>query len=79
MEKWIKMSLLLCLFGFMHEFRPSEPYNFEFYSGPWRNITADQVNRDVYPISTYSYLSLIVIAFLITDILRFVLNLYSFF
>lgn len=73
MQEWLKISLILCTFGFFREFRPSEPFVTEFLSGEWRNITSDQLNRDVYPIGTYSTLGLLVIVFLITDIFRWVL------
>lgn len=51
--------------------RPSEPFVIEFLSGEWRNVTAEQVNRELYPIGTYSYLGQLVIVFLVTDILRY--------
>lgn len=74
MEDWLKISLVLCSFGFFREFRPSEPFVTEFLSSTeWRNITSEQLNRDVYPIGTYSTLGLLVIVFLVTDILRFVM------
>lgn len=43
MKDWQKISSLLCLFGFLRELRPSEPYVTEFLLGPWRNITQEQV------------------------------------
>ncbi|KAM3958259.1 thiamine transporter 1-like [Aphomia sociella] len=71
MQDWIKVTLVLCLFGTLREIRPSEPFVSEFLLGEWRNITEDQLNREVYPIGTYSYLGLLVMVFLITDFLRF--------
>ncbi|XP_026485120.2 reduced folate transporter-like [Vanessa tameamea] len=71
MENWIKITLVLCLFGTLREIRPSEPFVTEFLLGEWRNITEDQLNREVYPVGTYSYLALLVLIFLITDFLRF--------
>ncbi|KAG4067547.1 hypothetical protein HA402_005319 [Bradysia odoriphaga] len=71
MELWLRTSLLLCAFGFFRELRPSEPFVTEFLSGDWRNITVDQVYREIYPWGTYSYLSLLVVVFLITDMLRY--------
>lgn len=70
MHTWLKISLLLCSFGFFREFRPSEPFVVEFLSGEWRNITVGEINRELYPIGTYSHLSQVVIVFLITDIFR---------
>lgn len=71
MQDWIKITLVLCLFGTLREIRPSEPFVTEFLLGEWRNITEDQLNREVYPVGTYSYLALLVVVFLITDFLRF--------
>ncbi|XP_045488336.1 reduced folate transporter isoform X2 [Pieris rapae] len=71
MHSWIKITLILCLFGTLREIRPSEPFVTDFLLGKWRNITESQLNRDVYPVGTYSYLGLLVIVFLITDFLRF--------
>jgi solute carrier family 19 (thiamine transporter), member 2/3 len=70
MEQWLKISLLLCTFGFLKEIRPSEPFITNFITGEWRNITDEQVNREIFPVGTYSYLAQLVIVFLITDFLR---------
>ena len=70
MREWLKVSLMLCTFGFFREMRPSEPFVTEFLSGEWRDIEPEQLNREVYPIGTYSYLGLLVVVFLVTDILR---------
>ncbi|XP_063224208.1 thiamine transporter 1-like [Bacillus rossius redtenbacheri] len=70
-EPWLRVSLLLCLFGFLKEFRPSEPYVTHYLVGPWKNFTSDQVNQDIYPVGTYCYLSLLVVVFLVTDVLRY--------
>jgi len=43
MKEWLKISCLLCIFGFVREIRPSEPYVTEYLLGPWRNITEEQV------------------------------------
>lgn len=73
MKEWIKISLILSTFGFFREMRPSEPFVTEFLSnGVWRNVTSEQVNREIYPIGTYSYLTQLCIVFLVTDILRWV-------
>ncbi|KAL7728587.1 hypothetical protein ACLKA6_012585 [Drosophila palustris] len=68
---WLKVSCLLCVFGFLRELRPSEPYHAEILLGEWYNVTQDQVNRQVYPIGTYSYLALLIVVFLVTDFLRY--------
>ncbi|XP_030374801.1 thiamine transporter 2-like isoform X2 [Scaptodrosophila lebanonensis] len=71
MEPWLKVSCILCVFGFVRELRPSEPYHTEFLLGDTFNVTQDQLNRDVYPIATYSYLALLIVVFLVTDFLRY--------
>ncbi|XP_055906315.1 thiamine transporter 1 [Eupeodes corollae] len=71
MEPWQKISCLLCVFGFIREIRPSEPYITEYLLGGWRNVTQEEVNREVYPVGTYSYLAQLVIVFLVTDFLRY--------
>ncbi|KAH8311297.1 hypothetical protein KR044_005451 [Drosophila immigrans] len=70
-SSWLKVSYLLCVFGFLRELRPSEPYHAEILLGEWYNVTQDQVNRSVYPIGTYSYLALLIVVFLVTDFLRY--------
>jgi thiamine transporter 2/3 len=70
MKEWIKVSIVVCVYGFFHELRPSEPFVTEFLSGEWRDIPPEQINREVYPVGTYSYLGFLVLVFLITDILR---------
>ncbi|XP_004521825.1 thiamine transporter 1 [Ceratitis capitata] len=71
MQAWLRISLLLWVFGFFREFRPSEPFVTEYLSGPWHNITAEQVNKEIYPFGTYAVLAQLAVIFLITDILRY--------
>lgn len=71
MEEWVKLSSFLCIFGFLKEVRPSDPFIFEFLSGNWRNVTTDQVIQDILPIGTYSHLGQLIIVFLITDLSRY--------
>ncbi|KAJ3652560.1 hypothetical protein Zmor_018514 [Zophobas morio] len=71
MEQWMKISLLLCLFGFLKEMRPSEPFYYEFIIGHLEDVTEDQILKEAYPLGTYSNLVCLVILFLITDICRY--------
>lgn len=72
MREWLKISLLLCLFGFLKEFRPSEHFIYEFLIDQrWRNLTEDEVVQQVYPVGTYSNLSFLVLVFLVTDLLKY--------
>ncbi|KAK3907869.1 Thiamine transporter 2, partial [Frankliniella fusca] len=61
----------LCAFGFLKEFRPSESFVTQYLVGPDKNFTKSQVNQDIYPVGTYSNLSLLVLVFLITDWARY--------
>lgn len=70
METWFKISLILSIFGFLREAKPSYPFITD-YLIDFKNITLDEVLRDVYPIGTYSYMAQAVLAFLITDFLRY--------
>ena len=71
MNNWLIISLLLSVFGFLKEIRPSEPFVYEYLIGPWKNLTEAQVNQNVYPVGTYSYLAQLIIIFLITDLCRY--------
>lgn len=72
MNDWLKISLLLSIFGFLKELRPSEPYLYDYLIDPrWRNISDEQVQQQVYPIGSYSYLAQLFIVFLITDLCRY--------
>lgn len=71
MQEWHKISLILCGFGFLRDIRPSEPFVTEYILGPWRNVTEQELNQDVYPVSTYGYLAQLILVFLITDFLRY--------
>ncbi|CAB3359409.1 Hypothetical predicted protein [Cloeon dipterum] len=70
MDNWLKTSLLLCIFGFLKEIRPSEPYVTHFLVGHWKNFTTNEVYEQIYPVGTYSTLALLVLVFLVTDYVR---------
>ncbi|XP_016987853.1 thiamine transporter 1 [Drosophila rhopaloa] len=71
MKNWLKISLLLCTFGFFRELRPSEPYVTEYLSSDYGNLTSEEIYQDVYPLGTYMVLAQLVIVFLITDLVRY--------
>lgn len=71
LENWLKISILLCIFGFLREMRPSEPFVVEYFI-QHRNVSFDELTNYYFPFGTYSYLSQLVIIFLITDALRYV-------
>jgi len=70
MELWLKLSILLCVFGFMKEFRPSEPFIIPYLTGEWKNFT-DQDIEVIFATGTYIYLAQLVFVFLVTDLLRY--------
>lgn len=71
MEQWGKIAIVLTLFGFLKDFRPSDPFVVQFLNGSWHNISAEQINQQVFPVGTYSYGIQLVITFLITDYFRY--------
>ncbi|KYN13471.1 Thiamine transporter 2 [Trachymyrmex cornetzi] len=68
---WLKVSFILCMFGCFKDFRPSESFLTDYLTGPWKNFTASEVNHEIYPVTTYSYLSTLILMFLITDFIRY--------
>lgn len=68
---WITISCILCMFGCFKDFRPSESFLTDYLTGPWKNFTASEVNHEIYPVTTYSYLSTLILMFLITDFIRY--------
>ncbi|KAL5243875.1 hypothetical protein ACI65C_011285 [Semiaphis heraclei] len=71
MKKWKKISLFVCVFAFVREFRPIEPFYAAYMTSPAINITLTQTSRDVYAVGAYSCFVLIIIVFLITDYLKY--------
>ncbi|TKS75192.1 Thiamine transporter 2 [Collichthys lucidus] len=68
---WVGPTVLLCIYGFCSMMRPIEPFLTEFLTGSYKNLTAEQVTRQVYPVWTYSNLVLLVPVLLVTDFLRY--------
>lgn len=71
MEFWIKATLLLCSYGFFKEMKPSEPFLTPYLKAPPMNLTEEQLDNEIYPVWTYSYLVTLFVVFLITDLLRY--------
>lgn len=68
---WKVLTFLVCLYGFLKEYRPSEAYLSDYLTGPWKNLTIKEVNNEIYPVWTYAYLVWLVPVFLLTDYLRY--------
>ncbi|KAM9359131.1 uncharacterized protein ABDE67_002282 [Symphorus nematophorus] len=68
---WRYPTSLLCTYGFFSTVKPMEPFLIPYLTGPDKNLTAEQVNNQVLPVWTYSYLVMLVPVFLLTDWLRY--------
>ncbi|KAF7219144.1 thiamine transporter 1 [Nothobranchius furzeri] len=68
---WRYPTTLLCIYGFFSTVKPLEPFLIPFLTGPDKNLTTEQVNSQIFPVWTYSYLSVLVPVFLLTDWLRY--------
>ena len=40
---WRLLTVVVCLFGFFKELRPSEAYLTPYLTGEWKNLTVEQV------------------------------------
>uniref|UniRef100_A0A0K0DJ51 Thiamine transporter 2 n=1 Tax=Angiostrongylus cantonensis TaxID=6313 RepID=A0A0K0DJ51_ANGCA len=66
--RWQVTTILLCTYGFLKEFRPSEPYLYE-YEHVTLNISEHVLTSQVYPLWTYSYMLSLIPVFLIADLI----------
>ncbi|KAM4771173.1 thiamine transporter 2-like [Rhinophrynus dorsalis] len=68
---WIYPTFILCLYGFFISLRPSDSFLVPYLTGPYHNLTAEQVTSYVLPVWPYSYLVILLPVFLLTDYLRY--------
>uniref|UniRef100_A0A3Q1HNX9 Solute carrier family 19 member 3a n=1 Tax=Anabas testudineus TaxID=64144 RepID=A0A3Q1HNX9_ANATE len=68
---WRYPTTLLCIYGFFSTVKPLEPFLIPFLTGSDKNLTTEQVNNQIFPVWTYSYLSVLVPVFLLTDWVRY--------
>ncbi|XP_035676211.1 thiamine transporter 2-like [Branchiostoma floridae] len=66
-----RATVLLCLFGFFKELRPSEPFLTPYLKGPDKNLTEEQVTNEIYPVWTYTYFPTLLVVLFLTDYLRY--------
>ncbi|KAH3870863.1 thiamine transporter 1-like isoform X2 [Dreissena polymorpha] len=71
MWSWKLLAAVVCTFGFFKELRPSEAYLSAYLTGPWKNLTEEQVGNEIYPWWTYAYLLWMVPVLLLTDYFRY--------
>ncbi|XP_791719.3 thiamine transporter 2 [Strongylocentrotus purpuratus] len=67
---WLIPTALLCCYGFLKEIRPSEPFLTPYLRGD-KNLTEQQVDNEVYPVWTYTYMVALIFVFVLTDLLRY--------
>ncbi|XP_074482867.1 reduced folate transporter [Sebastes fasciatus] len=70
-RKWKWAVIFLCLFGFMASIKPGEPFITPYLLSTEKNFTREQVTNEITPVLTYSYMVVLVPAFLLTDLLRY--------
>ncbi|XP_034465440.1 reduced folate transporter [Hippoglossus hippoglossus] len=68
---WKWAVIFLCFYGFMSSIRPGEPFITPYLLSPEKNFTRKQVTNEITPVLTYSYMAVLVPAFLLTDLLRY--------
>ncbi|CAD7077667.1 unnamed protein product [Hermetia illucens] len=71
MEKWAQLCLLLCIYGFFRELRPSDRFDVEFFVGPDWNKDLNVTNQYVYPAQTVSRMVATFIFSFITDAVKY--------
>ncbi|CAG9530365.1 unnamed protein product [Cercopithifilaria johnstoni] len=67
---WNIVPILLVLYGFLKDFKPGEPFLFKYQTN-FLNLTETQLNGEIYPYWTYSYLITLIPIFLLTDLLLY--------
>ncbi|KAI3365995.1 hypothetical protein L3Q82_009821, partial [Scortum barcoo] len=70
-RKWKWAVIFLCFFGFMASIKPGEPFITPYLLSSEKNFTREQVTNEITPVLTYSYMVVLVPAFLLTDLLRY--------
>ncbi|XP_077971127.1 thiamine transporter 1-like isoform X4 [Styela clava] len=70
-RSWLGPTILLCSYGFFTYIKPSEPYITPFLMGPHKNLSAEEIVNQIYPVWSYSYTVFLVPIFLLTDYLRY--------
>ncbi|XP_066932826.1 thiamine transporter 1-like [Clytia hemisphaerica] len=69
--EWMKPTLILSLYGFFKEMKPSESFLTPYLNSTFKNIPKKTISDEIYPISTYSYLVFLFLVLMTTDFLRY--------
>ncbi|XP_028320025.1 thiamine transporter 2 [Gouania willdenowi] len=70
-SSWGYPTTVLCFYGFFSSIKPLEPFLIPYLTGVDKNLTTEEVNSQIFPVWTYSYLCVLVPVFLLTDWLRY--------
>lgn len=70
-KQWKFAVIFLCFYGFMTSIRPGEAFITPYLLSVEKNFTREQVTNEITPALTYSYMAVLVPAFLLTDFLRY--------
>lgn len=70
-RKWKWAVAFLCFYGFMGSIKPGEPFITPYLLSPEKNFTREEVTNEITPVLTYSYMVVLVPAFLLTDLMRY--------
>ncbi|XP_056157295.1 reduced folate transporter [Lampris incognitus] len=68
---WKWSVIFLCFYGFMASIKPGEPFITPNLLSLEKNFTTEQVTSEITPVMLYSYMAVLVPAFLLTDFLRY--------
>ncbi|MCP9260555.1 Reduced folate carrier [Dirofilaria immitis] len=67
---WTLFCISLIVYGFLKDFKPGGPFLFKYQTN-FLNLTEKQLNGEIYPYWTYSYLATLIPIFLSTDLLLY--------
>ncbi|XP_028325326.1 folate transporter 1 [Gouania willdenowi] len=70
-RKWKWAVIFLCFYGFMGSIKPGESFITPYLLSSDKNFTRKEVTNEITPVLTYSYMVMLVPAFLLTDLLRY--------
>ncbi|XP_035658297.1 thiamine transporter 2-like [Branchiostoma floridae] len=71
-EKTIAATLaLLCMYGFFKDMRPAVPFLTPFLRSDLKNYTAEEVDNEIYPLLSYSWMGFLLLVLLISDFVRY--------
>ncbi|CAN9498190.1 unnamed protein product [Ophioblennius macclurei] len=70
-SRWKLSVIYLCTYGFVASIKPGEPFITPLLLSSEKNFTKEQVTNEITPVLTYSYMAVLVPAFLLTDLLRY--------